>query len=67
MENTEHPLMLPNVIFMNFWEQVDALRFKAECKMLFVESKRQKKEDEGENKENERKGKQIRIGDKRER
>ena len=34
MENTEHPLMPPNVIFMNFSEQEDALSFKAGCKLI---------------------------------
>ena len=34
MENTEHPLMPPNVIFMNFSEQEDALSFKAGCTLI---------------------------------
>ena len=47
MENTEHPLMLPNVIFMNFFKQVDdALRFKAKCKLQRMEEKEKKEEKE---------------------
>ena len=43
MENTEHPLMLPNVIFMNFFKRVDdALRFKAKCKLRRMKEKEKK-------------------------
>ena len=40
MENTEHPLMPPNVIFMNFSEQEDALSFKAGYKLINSAPKR---------------------------
>ena len=39
--------MLPNVIFMNFFKQVDdALRFKAKCKLQRMEEKEKKEEKE---------------------
>ena len=40
-------LLLPNVIFMNFFKRVDdALRFKAKCKLRRMEEKEKKEEKE---------------------